>query len=134
MDTKIEIPKIELKHIELLSISCRNASTSRLPLETASSKGEMSLSYRFYSKRKSSFKITFIITILYETVRFRARYRAEFIHREPLPQSTYDSKAFYKEVVDTLLPFNTELFAFISAKIFGRPIIAPCTVSEDTQK
>jgi hypothetical protein len=128
METEIIVPIIELSHFELLSITY-----TINPLVNLSDRGDMSFNIRLYGKHRNKFRVRLVTEIHYKTAKFRARYSAEFEHKEPISHEEFRSELLQNEVVNYLLPFNTELFAHISSKSFGRPIIAPSSYSQDEE-
>jgi hypothetical protein len=132
MDTEIVVPKIILTHIELMSISYLN--NQSIALKTKPNVGQISVSLRLYAKTKNSFKVKLSQIITFNTAKLRTRHEAIFSNEDTISKKLFSSEVLQEKLLDILFPFNTELFAFISAKSFGAPIIAPSHYSDTKEK
>jgi len=132
MDAEIIIPEIVLTHIELLSISYLNNTSVSSKIKP--NVGQISVNLRLHAKTKNSFRARLTQVIIFNTARLRTKHEAIFSNEVLISKKVFNSNALQEKVLDILFPFNTELFAYISAKSFGAPVIAPSFYSDAKDK
>ncbi len=124
-ETPSEIPHIRIAGIRLLSLYYRATapelardSESRIPLEG-------SITFSFSAKRKTSFKLKVRQEIKSEGISFRVTHAVRFAFQDPMPRDIFKNDAFQTHVINTILPFSSELFSTLTGKSFAAPLITP---------
>jgi hypothetical protein len=122
-DTSTDIPVLKIIDIRLLSLSYRITSPS-LPLDiptTTNVEGHINL--RAYKVAKKSFKVIMSHELRLKGVVCRTRHQARFASSKPISPELFQNESFHHQIVNKLMPFNSELFAMLTSKSFNTPII-----------
>ena len=120
-----KVPNLRLTEIKLLSLLYRAATTEPSPHDQSEVRLEGSIRYRFYARRKNSFKVRATQEIKAEGVSLRVRHEVRFITDFPISNDLFGDETFQTNVVNMILPFGSELFAVLTGKTLDIPLIAP---------
>lgn len=122
--TAIEIPHLRLTEKRLLSLSYRAMTAESLLYGQSEIRIEGSIRYRFYARRKNSFKVSATQEIKAKGVSLRVRHEVRFASNVGIPSGLFDDEAFHDYVVNMIIPFGSELFATLTGKTFDGPLLA----------
>ena len=126
-----EIPHLRLTEIKLLSLLYRAATAEPSLYYQSEIRIEGSIRYRFYARRKNSFKMRSTQEIKAEGVSLRVRHEVRFATDVPISNGLFDDETFHNYVVNMILPFGSELFATLTGKSFSGPLIVPAELRSD---
>jgi len=123
--TERELPSLKLSDITLLGLNYR-FKEKELELESKDSDGlQGSIKYSYHFVRKNSFRVRTTQQISLKGITFTIKHEVKFISEDPIEKTDLDDKEFQRRMVNKILPFTSELFAYISGKSITIPIISP---------
>jgi hypothetical protein len=122
-DTAADIPVIRIINIRLLSLSYHIRSSS-VPLDIPSSGTiEGNVNLRGHRVGEKSFKVIISHELRANEFVCRMRHQARFASNSPITPEIFQSDPFNRQIVNKLMPFNSELLATLTGKTFSAPIV-----------
>lgn len=130
------LPTLRIDRIALVSLWYRSTQPgAELVLDSkASMELKGNVRYYFLKKRKYSFKMRVTNEIQVEVLSFRARHEVDIESDSPLSKDLYQNEEFVAMAINRVMPFCSEIFAYLSGKTLVVPIIAPSELPEEGEQ